>query len=209
MLVFWNHRLAYLAMPKTGSSAVMAAYRAQADIVVADPPGLRHMGHGPYWAMFGRRLARQAGAPLETVAVIRDPVDWLGSWYRYRARPGIPDKRRSTAGVTFAAFVTDYLSDARSPMTEGIGDPAGFFAPKQGQAAIDHLFAYEDWAGFQAFLSRRIGPPGPDARINVSPRGDTDLPDPLRQRLEQRLAPAICLHRAALRAGPGGHTQAT
>ena len=37
------------------------------------------------------------GVPsVETVCVIREPVDWLGSWYRYNARHAIRKEPRST-----------------------------------------------------------------------------------------------------------------
>ena len=41
MLVFYKERLAFLAVPKTGSTAYHTALRDRADLVVTDPPDLK------------------------------------------------------------------------------------------------------------------------------------------------------------------------
>jgi hypothetical protein len=180
------------------STATHEAFRNLADIVVTDPTEMRHMSLEYWWRIMGRRLARRAGSPLKTVAVIRDPVDWLGSWYRYRSRADIPDPVRSTRGLEFDEFVGDYLSDMPSPMTADISDPIRFFCNSAGDIAVDHIFAYENWATFQGFMVKTVGDPGAVSERNVSPARETALSSPLRRRIEARLAPAIRLHRMAL-----------
>ena len=39
------------------------------------------------------------------VALMREPVDWLGSWYRYRQRDGMARPQNSTREISFDAFV--------------------------------------------------------------------------------------------------------
>jgi hypothetical protein len=105
---------------------------------------------------------------------------------------------RSTRGLDFDEFVGDYLSDAPSPMTADISDPIRFFCNSAGDIAVDHIFAYEHWPAFQAFMVEAVGDPGAVAKHNVSPERETVLSGPLRRRVETRLAPAIRLHRMAL-----------
>ena len=59
------------------------------------------------------------GGPFTVIGVMREPRDWLGSWYRYRQRPGIPDKRRSTAGMSFDAFVEAYCTE-KPPASDAV-----------------------------------------------------------------------------------------
>jgi hypothetical protein len=111
-------------------------------------------------------------------------------------------EHKSTAGLDFADFVGDYLSDRPSPMTADIGDPIQFFLNRDGEIGVDHVFAYEDTGSLVAMLTRAAGGDGTVNRRNVSPPGDVSLPPALRQRLESRLARAVRLHRAARAAVP-------
>ena len=42
MLVFWDQRLAFLATPKTGSTAIAAALESLAAVSIQRPPLLKH-----------------------------------------------------------------------------------------------------------------------------------------------------------------------
>ena len=42
MLVFYKERLAFLSVPKTGTTAYESALRPRADIVISEPPLLKH-----------------------------------------------------------------------------------------------------------------------------------------------------------------------
>lgn len=42
MLVFYKERLAFLSVPKTGTTAYESALAARADMVISDPPMLKH-----------------------------------------------------------------------------------------------------------------------------------------------------------------------
>jgi hypothetical protein len=101
VLVFWEERLVFLSVPKTGSTAVEMALRPRAGIALTDPPVAKHT---PYYRY--RRLLRPyldaLGAPeFETVAVVREPVDWLGSWWRYRQRDELRAHNNATHYVCF------------------------------------------------------------------------------------------------------------
>ena len=62
---------------------------------------------------------REIGAgDTETVCVIREPIDWLGSWYRFRSRSSAP-KAKSTKGISFETFVEGYLDEAAAGVRQG------------------------------------------------------------------------------------------
>ena len=42
MLVFWKQKLVFLSVPKTGTTAFQHALAPHADIVILDPPQLKH-----------------------------------------------------------------------------------------------------------------------------------------------------------------------
>lgn len=184
MMAFWAAKLVFLSVPKTGTHAYMAVLGEQADVVLRHPQPLKHANAQRVRNKILPALFQDQAAAFETLAVIRDPVDWLGSWYRYRSRPALNGRPNSTADHSFDAFVTAYLSDTPPPWAS-VGSQARFVSNGQGEVIADHLFAFDDQDGLRAFLAARLGMdiPTPPAR-NVSPALPLDLSPRLRARLE-------------------------
>lgn len=174
MMVFWKAGLVFLAVPKTGTHAYHAALSDRADIVLSHPPGLKHMNAQRYLRKFKPLLGPGAGK-LSMMAVIREPLDWLGSWYRYRSRPYLDGKPNSTAGVDFTGFVRAYLSDD-PPDFARLGSQFGFVTDAKGQVRVPHLFAYEQQSQLRQFLEARLDCSLPKpAALNLSPERELDL----------------------------------
>lgn len=204
MLIFWEARLVLLATPKTGSSAIESVLAPRATIAITDPPALKHTSLRRYRRHIAPFLNDPDGRAFTVVALMREPVDWLASWYRYRGRAGIGDAARSTAGMDFAGFVRAYMSD-NPPEYAAVGAQSRFLDPGKGRPA-DHILRYEDMDSVAAFLQSRLAgrhaaPPAlpPETplalpRRNVSPSRPVDLPADLRQRLEAHLARDMALY---------------
>jgi len=174
MLVFWDQRLAFLATPKTGSTAIEAALDSLAALVVQRPPVLKHTTVQRYRRFVGPYLtAASGGQDFTLVALMREPRDWLGSWYRYRLRNDVLDPRKSTVGLSFDEFVRGWCS-ATPPEFAAVGSQAKFLQPRNGQG-VDRLFRYENIGHFVDFLEERLGCEVILPRLNVSPTGETDL----------------------------------
>ncbi|WP_309663445.1 hypothetical protein [Tabrizicola sp.] len=172
MLVFWDQRLAFLATPKTGSTAIAAALESLATVSVQRPPVLKHTTVHRYRRFVGPYLQAASKEDFTVVALMREPRDWLGSWYRYRQREDT-DPERSTRGISFDEFVRAWCSDTQ-PEFAAVGSQGKFLRPRQGQG-LDRLFRYEDIDGFVAFLEDRLGCEIILPRLNVSPVGMTGL----------------------------------
>ena len=100
MLVFWRQRLVFLATPKTGSTAIEAALGAAGGgVVIQRPPQLKHTTVQRYRRFVAPYLGDCVkGETFAVIALMREPLDWLGSWYRYRQREDeVPEK--STRGT--------------------------------------------------------------------------------------------------------------
>ncbi|MEL7299701.1 MAG: gamma-glutamyl kinase [Pseudomonadota bacterium] len=201
MLVFWQEKLVLLALPKTGTSALEAALRGRAAAVFESPPELKHV---PLFR-YNRFLKPLFGVidgdrKLETMALVREPVDWLGSWYRYRSRPELVGHPNGTSEMSFDDFVAGYLEDPR-PGFANVGSPTKFLSNGQGKRAVTHLFQYEQLHMAVDFLSERLGVEITLARHNVSPARDMPLSPDLRRRLEVDCAGEFDLWESAHRAG--------
>lgn len=190
MLVFWEPRLALLATPKTGSTAIAAALESLAVLSVQRPPALKHTSVRRFGRFLGPWLEAAAGAPFEVAALMREPRAWLGSWYRYRQRPELTDPLRSTQGIAFDAFVRDWCGDAPPPYAQ-VGRQSRFLGQGEG---VHHLFRYEAIDTFVAFLEDRLGCEIVLPRLNVSPQMDLDLEATTERRLREVAAADFALY---------------
>jgi len=196
MMMFWKARLVMLAVPKTGTQAYEAALGDRADMVIRHPPGAKHVTAQGFRRKLLPFLDPDGRQGLETLAVIRDPLDWLGSWYRYRSRPQLDGQRNSTAGRSFDEFVEAYLTPA-PPAFARVGSQARFASNKAGEVIVDHLFAYEDQASLRRFLQERLGVEITPPERNVSPPGKLSLDPGTEARLREVFAPDFTLHARA------------
>ncbi|MEO0485643.1 MAG: gamma-glutamyl kinase [Pseudomonadota bacterium] len=185
MLVFWKENLVLLALPKTGTSALEAALRARADVVFENPPEVKHIPMFRY-GRFLRPLFRtiDGNRQLETMALVREPISWLSSWYRYRGRDDLAGHPNSTRGISFDQFVEAYLADPR-PGFANVGSPRKFVSNKQGKVGVKHLFQYEQIELAQAFLEERLDITIALDHRNVSPRQDLSLAPDIAARLRR------------------------
>ena len=172
MLVFWDQRLAFLATPKTGSTAIAAALESLAAVSVQRPPLLKHTTVHRYRRFIGPYLAAASKDEFTLVALMREPRDWLGSWYRYRQREET-DADKSTREMTFDDFVQAWCRDPQ-PEFAAVGSQGRFLRPRQGQG-VDRLFRYEEIDAVVDFLEGRLGCKIILPRLNVSPPGATPL----------------------------------
>jgi hypothetical protein len=192
LLVFWDQRLAFLATPKCGSTAIAAALEPLAAVSIQRPPALKHTTVQRYHRFIGPYLKAASGAEFTAVALMREPRAWLGSWYRYRLRDSIEDDANSTRGLTFDRFVLDYCSDPQ-PGHAAVGSQARFLAPRNGRGP-DRLFAYENIAAFVAFLEDRLDCAVTLPRLNVSPAAPLDLEPATEARLRVAAAADFALY---------------
>ena len=200
MMIFFNERLAYLAVPKTGTSALERALGSKASAVFRDPPGLKHTNARGFERKFRKLFERNTLAPLETMAVMREPMAWLGSWYRYRQRPALSGHKNSTEHVSFDAFIEAYLSPEQ-PAFARIGSQGRFVTDEHGDLLVNHLFSYADLDTARRFLERRLSTTIDLKPVNTSPRARTELSTDLEQELRVKCALDFQIY-AALAEGP-------
>jgi len=190
VLVFLEQRLVILSTPKTGSTAIEAALEQVAALAVTRPPELKHTPALRFQRFVRPWLQRSLpGASFTVVALMREPVDWLGSWYRFRLRAELQGTDRSSQGMSFADFAEAYMATPR-PAVADVGGQARFLTgPDGAELGVDRVFRYEAIARFVAFLEDRLDFAIELPRINVSPHGQMDLPPAVARDLRAHLAP--------------------
>ena len=196
MLVFANENLALLAVPKTGSTALEGALAPRASLVLRDPPQLKHAPLYRFDRFLRPMFAAVGKDAIETMALVRHPEDWLGSWYRYRARDALTGHQNSTRDISFDDFVQDYCRDSPAPRAN-VGSQAKFVGHLDQGNRVDHLFRYEAWDSAIQFLEARLGTQITPKRMNASPQMLLTLSPTTRALLHQTRAAEFDVWEAA------------
>lgn len=199
MIVLTGAALVYLEVPKTATMAMRAMLRP------LKPPGgwpfaaaRRHLGGPAYHSRWRARVEALAGRPVETFCVVREPLARAESWYRYRQRAAVAAQARSSAGMTFAEFLSRSL-DPDPPTAARIGRQDRFCGYDGQGARIDHIFDYRRLDLVTAFVAAHVGRPLALPQRNISPTAPAadptaDLPADLIARHRRERAPEYDLY---------------
>lgn len=180
MLYSPDRGVLFLEVPKTGTVAVATAVRGVCRQYRALP---RHVtAHKAR-----RELGPQRWSELDTIAVVREPLGWLRSWYRYLSGVG-----RVADHINFSQFVVAVANDEPlEGVNLGVGTQfARLSDGKERRVIVKRLLSFEHLsAEFNAVNAELLDGTAKDlARKNVSPRKDVVVPDDLRELIETRWA---------------------
>ncbi len=201
MLVFWKERLVFLAVPKTGTSAYEDALCDHAAMAVLDPPELKHAPIYRYNRFFRPMFERVGAEQMDILAVVREPISWLDSWYRYRQRPFLDGRPTSTRNLSFDEFAEAYMKGDR-PAFANVGSQAKFLEPRPNGVRVTHLFQYEHQDALRAFLERRLSVSIALERKNTSGGTANRLSEKVEKRLRRKCAAEFAVWEAAACNGP-------
>ena len=167
-MTFLDQGFVLLALPKTASTSLERTLAPYATEVVGGSPARKHMPARGFLLTMAPELAEQ-GHPRESyelVTMFREPIAWLESWWRYRARDA---SRHSTAQLSFEGFARSYLAKDDAAPTPN-GRPARFLNAR-GVVAVDRIFSVERPDVWSAWFSERVGAPLEFERRNASATG--------------------------------------
>ena len=195
MMVFYKARLAFLSVPKTGTTAYEEALKDHADMLVTAPPLLKHAPVYRYNRFLRPMFLQVCDAELELMAVMREPVSWLSSWWRFRQRPSMAGHPNATHGISFDDFVLAYMK-GKKPGFANVGSQARFLETQPNGTGVTHLFRYEDQARLQAFLQHRLGVDFALSSHNVSPAIPATLSAEIEDRFRRKFAEEFDLYQS-------------
>ena len=214
MLLAPRHGFVYLAMPKTGSTAIESAFRRHSQGILRGAPLLRHADYTSFQRFLQPFLA-SAGFhrdSYEVVCAFRDPIDWLASWWRYRLRERLADPsaqrhHKYAGGVSFERFARAYMEGGDSfvaepfvaePFVAGVGRPYEFVRSVPGEVGVDRIFRYDSLDLLVEFLSEKVGREVKVNRKNVSPESKVALDETCKRELLEFFAAEYRIYEGAI-----------
>ena len=158
MRVSIKHNFTFICMPKCASTSIEKALLPHCQLVTRDGEGIKHTSAARYNKYIRPFLNNK---DIETVCIMREPISWLHSWYRYRSREAIADpehKRHShyCGHITFQQWVEAYLSEIR-PEYAKLGSQKNYITDKDGEVCVNRIFKYEDLSMIQNYFKEKIG----------------------------------------------------
>ena len=199
MLAFPFERLVFLCTPKCGSTSVEEAYAPFAGVVLAGHPKLKHVDLSAYERGIAPLTGAEIGS-LETVCLVRDPMEHMRSWYRYLRGRDLKDRKWSQHGRSFDDFVEDFLGLDQNWKMKTQHE---FVQDETGQVGVNRIFALERLDQFVDFMNERLGIRGVLPVLNASHPAASPISADLESALRQRLAPDFVLHAEVLQAEGG------
>jgi hypothetical protein len=174
MLIFIKEKLVFFATPKTASTSIETTLGTLCEIRLSKHPSVKHTPYRKYKRLLEPFVATVMSSEPDRIAAFREPVDWLGSWYRYRSRRELIGKDNSTSDISFDQFVAGYLQDT-PPDFARVGSQARFVSAKDGSLGMTHLFRYDRMDTLVTFLEDRLKKQIKLPQTNVSPKAELSL----------------------------------
>ena len=200
MLLAPRHGFVFLAIPKTGTSAIETAFRPYAQIAPQGIPAIKHTRYAEFQRFLQPFLAAK-GFPRESyevVCVFREPIDWLSSLWRYRSRekladPSSPKHHNFTGGVSFEQFARAYMEDGNQGMRQ-----SKYVRARRGQAEVDRIFRYDRLDLLVDFMCKKIGENVGVEIKNISPERSFSLSEECERELQEFLRLEYRIYRRAI-----------
>ena len=173
MLVSVKSRFVFLCMQKCASTSIEAMLRPFCEISMGQP--FKHTDYRTYKKQLEPYLTDRSQVDrFETVCLVREPLSWLHSWYRFRSRlaakdPKHPAHQNNTFGMSFAEFVEAYMSPSPPPFAH-VGCQFDLVKDETNNIGVDTLFQYEKIGEFCGYMSGKIGQHLEMQYRNVSPK---------------------------------------
>ncbi len=173
MLIFVEKRLILYSMPKTGTTSIQKALEKSATIRFSRTGkfGLKHID-AENFQKWGKTLKDQfPGDKFVSCCVMREPIDLLRSWYKYRSRKNIKSVERSTSNITFDKYINNlYEKKNQDKSSRSLFDGQSRFLFPKDKMLIDRIFPYGKFDSFIEFITNKIGKDFEIPRINISPK---------------------------------------
>jgi hypothetical protein len=195
-----KYGVAFLCMPKCASTSIEQAIKPFFNINFAGSPNTKHINAQFFFeSLHSIHLKLHPRVKIESFCLMRDPLDWIESWYRYRSRNQLKNKnnrdhQRYTGEMSYDEFIKEYISKRKRKPFASIDRQYNFLAMNDGEIGVDHIIPMNRMDLVSDFLSKKIGREIKIQNKNISPKSDLSLDIELEKKLRQHLLEDIAMY---------------
>ena len=195
-----RYGFAFLCMPKCASTSIEAAIKKFCNINFSGHPTIKHINA----QVFSESIlaAHQKLVPssnIESFCLIREPLEWIESWYRFRTRdqlkdPRHPNHKNYTGNISYNDFIKEYISEGKRKSFANLRTQYKFLSLNNGQIGVDHIIPMDRLDLVTNLLSEKLEQKIKIRKKNVSPRVPVPLERGIEEKLRQYLAKDIAVY---------------
>ena len=145
MQISTKYGFAFLCMPKCASTSIESAIKEFCDIDHSVLGKKKHLKAQEF--MDSVLVAHQkplTAARIESFCLMRNPMEWIASWYRYRSRdvlknPNHKDHNRYTGNINYERFIEEYISEGKRNPYAKINTQFNFLNLNNGKIGVDYI----------------------------------------------------------------------
>ena len=182
---------AFLCTPKCASTSVEAAIENFCNIRFSGHKKLKHLNARVYTEkILPLHQHLLPSVNIESFCLIREPVERMKSWYRYRSRkqlknPNHPNHKNYTGNMSYEEFITSWLATDKRPRAVKLQTQYDFVRLRDGGIGVDHIMSMDRIDLLTDFLLEKTGEKINMPRKNISRRKNIELT--LDKELEEKL----------------------
>ena len=143
-------------------------------------PSLKHLNYRGYERHIVPLIEKASnikGSDIKVYCMMREPVEWLRSWWRYRQReqlsdPGHDRHESFTGNINFQEFFDLWLDGGTRPAN--VGSQTTFFMNKRREIPDINIFKFEDIGALIAALEEEVSAKLKVPTLNTSPEKEAD-----------------------------------
>ncbi len=172
---------AFLCTPKCASTSIEAAINDYCNISFLGHNKLKHINARTYTEkVIPLHKHLFPSLNVESFCLIREPLEWIQSWYRYRSRaalqnPNHRNHRNYTGNISYDEFVESYIADGTRPPFASIRTQYDFIRLDNGDIGVDHIMPLDRMDLVADFILEKTGSRIKLPHKNVSPHKKSEL----------------------------------
>jgi len=200
MRISSRYGFAFLCTPKCASTSIEEAISGTCNIRFGGHPNIKHIDAETFTSfVLAAHKQLLPSKVIESFCLIREPVEWIESWYRFRMkevfqRPNHPNFKNYTGNIDFNDFVAAVIANGVRPAYANLSTQYDFVTLANGEIGLDYIFPMERLDLISEFLTRKIRMPIEIPVRNVSPKVPVQLDPELEGELRRYLRRDIALY---------------
>jgi len=188
-------------MPKCASTSIEIAINRFCNVHYSGNPKLKHINAEVFTkSILPVHQKLVPSAHIESICLMRDPLSWIESWYRYRSRdalknPSNPNHKNYTGNISYDEFIMEYISGGKRKSYADLLCQFDFLSIGNNQLGVDNIIPMNRIDLFEDFISDKLGSKFTVPHINSSPKKDLYLDSDLKERLQKYFSKDIILYK--------------